>query len=146
MLSDASLLQIFLESELFYRGIRPAINVGLSVSRVGSAAQRKAMKQVAGTLKLELAQYREVAAFAQFGSDLDATTQQLLNRGARLTELLKQNQYVPMAFENQVWLECKVPGSRGVADTMHHSNGMGSSSPTPRLLQQLQECCLCNLF
>merc|ERR1712172_104870 len=82
--------QIFLESELFYQGIRPAINVGLSVSRVGSAAQRKAMKQVAGTLKLELAQYREVAAFAQFGSDLDAATQYLLNRGARLTELLKQ--------------------------------------------------------
>jgi proton translocating ATP synthase F1 alpha subunit len=94
--------QIFLESELFYRGIRPAINVGLSVSRVGSAAQRKAMKQVAGTLKLELAQYREVAAFAQFGSDLDAATQYLLNRGARLTELLKQNQYVPMPFQDQV--------------------------------------------
>ena len=94
--------QIFLESELFYRGIRPAINVGLSVSRVGSAAQRKAMKQVAGTLKLELAQYREVAAFAQFGSDLDAATQSLLNRGARLTELLKQNQYVPMSFQDQV--------------------------------------------
>ena len=93
--------QIFLESELFYRGIRPAINVGLSVSRVGSAAQRKAMKQVAGTLKLELAQYREVAAFAQFGSDLDAATQKLLNRGARLTELLKQKQFNPMPFEEQ---------------------------------------------
>merc|ERR1719159_1991834 len=88
--------QIFLESELFYRGIRPAINVGLSVSRVGSAAQRKAMKQVAGTLKLELAQYREVAAFAQFGSDLDASTQQQLLRGGILTELLKQKQFVPM--------------------------------------------------
>jgi len=79
---------------LFYKGIRPAINVGLSVSRVGSAAQIKAMKQVAGKLKLELAQYREVAAFAQFGSDLDAATQQLLNRGAQLTELLKQKQFV----------------------------------------------------
>ena len=81
--------QIFLETELFYKGIRPAINVGLSVSRVGSAAQITAMKQVAGRLKLELAQYREVAAFAQFGSDLDAATQQLLNRGAQLTQLLK---------------------------------------------------------
>lgn len=85
--------QIFLETELFFRGIRPAINVGLSVSRVGSAAQMKAMKQVAGSMKLELAMYREVAAFAQFGSDLDAATQQLLNRGVRLTELLKQGQY-----------------------------------------------------
>merc|ERR1719160_1364955 len=88
--------QIFLETELFYRGIRPAVNVGLSVSRVGSAAQIKAMKQVAGTLKLELAQYREVAAFAQFGSDLDASTQQQLLRGGILTELLKQKQFVPM--------------------------------------------------
>merc|ERR1711935_975534 len=94
--------QIFLETELFYKGIRPAINVGLSVSRVGSAAQIKSMKQVAGSMKLELAQYREVAAFAQFGSDLDAATQQLLNRGVRLTELLKQGQYVPMAIEEQV--------------------------------------------
>merc|ERR1711994_798570 len=94
--------QIFLETELFYKGIRPAINVGLSVSRVGSAAQQKAMKQVAGSMKLELAQYREVAAFAQFGSDLDAATQQLLNRGVRLTELLKQGQYVPMPTEAQV--------------------------------------------
>ncbi|XP_028647021.1 ATP synthase subunit alpha, mitochondrial [Erpetoichthys calabaricus] len=94
--------QIFLETELFYKGIRPAINVGLSVSRVGSAAQTRAMKQVAGTMKLELAQYREVAAFAQFGSDLDAATQQLLNRGVRLTELLKQGQYCPMAIEEQV--------------------------------------------
>eukprot|EP01134_Creolimax_fragrantissima_P008192 CFRG8192T1 len=88
--------QIFLESELFYRGVRPAINVGLSVSRVGSAAQPKAMKQVSGSMKLELAQYREVAAFAQFGSDLDASTQQQLRRGVRLTELLKQNQFSPM--------------------------------------------------
>ena len=94
--------QIFLETELFYQGIRPAINVGLSVSRVGSAAQIKAMKQVAGSIKLELAQYREMAAFAQFGSDLDASTQKLLNRGARLTELLKQNQYSPMTVEEQV--------------------------------------------
>nr|YP_665685.1 ATP synthase F1 subunit alpha [Mesostigma viride]AAL36724.1 ATP synthase F1 subunit alpha [Mesostigma viride] len=94
--------QIFLETELFYKGIRPAINVGLSVSRVGSAAQPKAMKQVCGSLKLELAQYREVAAFAQFGSDLDAATQYLLNRGARLTEVLKQAQYSPLAMEEQV--------------------------------------------
>ncbi len=94
--------QIFLETDLFYQGIRPAINVGLSVSRVGSAAQIKAMKQVAGTIKLELAQYREMAAFAQFGSDLDASTQRLLNRGARLTELLKQPQYQPLPVEQQV--------------------------------------------
>ncbi len=94
--------QIFLETELFYKGIRPAINVGLSVSRVGSAAQVKAMKQVAGTLKLELAQFREVAAFAQFGSDLDAATQYLLKRGARLTEILKQGQFQPMPTEDQV--------------------------------------------
>merc|ERR1711865_117153 len=94
--------QIFLETELFYKGIRPAINVGLSVSRVGSATQIKAMKMLAGSLKLELAQYREVAAFAQFGSDLDAATQQLLNRGARLTEVLKQAQFAPMTIERQV--------------------------------------------
>lgn len=94
--------QIFLEAELFYKGIRPAINVGLSVSRVGSAAQVKAMKQVAGSLKLYLAQYREVAAFAQFGSDLDASTKQTLNRGERLTQLLKQKQYAPLAAEEQV--------------------------------------------
>ena len=94
--------QIFLESELFYKGIRPAINVGLSVSRVGSAAQLKSMKQVAGSLKLFLAQYREVAAFAQFGSDLDAATKQTLNRGERLTELLKQKQYHPMAVSEMV--------------------------------------------
>ncbi|MDH3664849.1 MAG: F0F1 ATP synthase subunit alpha, partial [Alphaproteobacteria bacterium] len=93
--------QIFLETDLFYQGIRPAVNVGLSVSRVGSAAQIKAMKQVAGKIKLELAQYREMAAFAQFASDLDAATQRLLNRGARLTELLKQPQYQPMAVEMQ---------------------------------------------
>ena len=94
--------QIFLESELFYQGIRPAINVGISVSRVGSAAQTKAMKQVAGSIKLELAQYREMAAFAQFASDLDASTQRLLARGARLTELLKQGQFSPMPVEEQV--------------------------------------------
>lgn len=94
--------QIFLEAELFYKGVRPAINVGLSVSRVGSAAQLKAMKQVAGSLKLFLAQYREVAAFAQFGSDLDAATKQTLNRGERLTELLKQKQYQPMAVSEMV--------------------------------------------
>jgi F-type H+-transporting ATPase subunit alpha len=93
--------QIFLETGLFYQGVRPAINVGLSVSRVGGAAQTKAMKKVAGSIKLELAQYREMAAFAQFGSDLDASTQKLLNRGARLTELLKQAQFSPLAFEEQ---------------------------------------------
>ena len=94
--------QIFLETELFYQGIRPALNVGISVSRVGSAAQTKAMKAVAGSIKLELAQYRELAAFAQFGSDLDAATQKTLARGARLTELLKQPQYAPMVVEEQV--------------------------------------------
>merc|ERR1712136_236422 len=94
--------QIFLETELFYKGIRPAISVGLSVSRVGAAAQLKAMKQVAGTMKLELAQYREVAAFAQFGSRVGAATQALLRRGVRLTEHLKQGQYVPMAAADQV--------------------------------------------
>jgi F-type H+-transporting ATPase subunit alpha len=94
--------QIFLETGLFYKGIRPAINVGLSVSRVGSAAQIKAMKQVAGTIKMELAQYREMAAFAQFASDLDASTQRLLARGARLTELLKQGQFQPLPVEEQV--------------------------------------------
>ncbi|NQX94894.1 MAG: F0F1 ATP synthase subunit alpha [Erythrobacter sp.] len=93
--------QIFLETDLFYQGIRPAINVGLSVSRVGGSAQTKAMKKVSGSMKLDLAQYREMAAFAQFGSDLDAATQKLLNRGARLTELLKQKQFSPMPFEEQ---------------------------------------------
>ncbi|VEL15951.1 unnamed protein product [Protopolystoma xenopodis] len=108
--------QIFLETELFYKGIRPAINVGLSVSRVGSAAQTKGMKQVSGRMKLELAQYREVAAFAQFGSDLDAATQSLLNRGVRLTELLKQGQYVPMAIEDQIVVIYS--GVRGHLDKM----------------------------
>src|SRR5512146_2588386 len=98
--------QIFLETDLFYQGIRPAVNVGLSVSRVGSSAQTKAMKKVAGKIKGELAQYREMAAFAQFGSDLDATTQRLLNRGARLTELLKQPQFSPLKMEEQVCVIC----------------------------------------
>ncbi len=108
--------QIFLETELFYQGIRPAVNVGLSVSRVGSAAQTKAMKSVAGSIKLELAQYREMAAFAQFGSDLDAATQRLLNRGARLTELLKQAQYSPLTNAEQV---CVIfAGTQGYLDDM----------------------------
>ncbi|GAB7352696.1 hypothetical protein MBLNU459_g3055t1 [Dothideomycetes sp. NU459] len=115
--------QIFLEAELFYKGIRPAINVGLSVSRVGSAAQLKAMKQVAGSLKLFLAQYREVAAFAQFGSDLDAATKQTLNRGERLTELLKQKQYSPMAVNEMVPLIFA-----GV-------NGLLDSVPVDKILQ-----------
>jgi len=108
--------QIFLESELFYQGIRPAINVGISVSRVGSAAQIKAMKQVAGRIKLDLAQYREMAAFAQFGSDLDASTQRLLARGARLTQLLKQGQFQPMPIEEQV--VSIFTGVRGFLDTV----------------------------
>ena len=106
--------QIFLETELFFRGIRPAVNVGLSVSRVGSSAQIKAMKQVAGKIKLELAQYREMAAFAQFSSDLDASTQQLLARGARLTELLKQPQFAPYPVEEQVVVI--FAGTRGYLD------------------------------
>ena len=108
--------QIFLETDLFYQGIRPAINVGLSVSRVGSAAQTKAMKKVAGSIKLELAQYREMAAFAQFGSDLDAATQRLLARGARLTELLKQPQFQPMPVEEQV--ASIFAGTQGFLDTV----------------------------
>ncbi|MGL4291687.1 MAG: F0F1 ATP synthase subunit alpha [Phreatobacter sp.] len=108
--------QIFLETDLFFQGIRPAVNVGLSVSRVGSSAQTKAMKKVAGKIKGELAQYREMAAFAQFGSDLDATTQRLLNRGARLTELLKQNQYSPLKMEEQV---CVIwAGTNGYLDKL----------------------------
>jgi len=106
--------QIFLESDLFYQGIRPAVNVGLSVSRVGSSAQTKAMKQVAGKIKGELAQYREMAAFAQFGSDLDAATQKLLARGARLTELLKQPQFSPLKMEEQVAVI--FAGTRGYLD------------------------------
>ncbi len=112
--------QIFLETELFHKGIRPALNVGLSVSRVGSAAQVKAMKQVAGTLKLTLAQYREVAAFAQFGSDLDAATQFTLKRGERLTELLKQTQYTPLPFEVQVLVI--YAGTKGYLDQMDPKN------------------------
>jgi len=108
--------QIFLETTLFFQGIRPAINVGLSVSRVGSAAQTKAMKKVSGSIKLELAQYREMAAFAQFGSDLDASTQKLLNRGARLTELLKQAQFSPMPFEEQT--VSIFAGTNGYLDTV----------------------------
>jgi F-type H+/Na+-transporting ATPase subunit alpha len=108
--------QIFLETDLFYQGVRPAINVGLSVSRVGSAAQTKAMKKVAGSIKLELAQYREMAAFAQFGSDLDAATQRLLARGARLTELLKQGQFSPMPVEEQV--ASIYAGTNGFIDTV----------------------------
>ncbi|TPG13021.1 F0F1 ATP synthase subunit alpha [Sphingomonas oligophenolica] len=108
--------QIFLETDLFFAGIRPAINVGLSVSRVGSAAQTKAMKKVSGSIKLELAQYREMAAFAQFGSDLDASTQKLLNRGARLTELLKQSQFSPMPFEEQT--VSIFAGTNGYLDTV----------------------------
>jgi len=111
--------QIFLETELFNQGIRPAINVGLSVSRVGSAAQTKAMKKVAGSIKLELAQYREMAAFAQFGSDLDVTTQKLLNRGSKLTELLKQDQYSPMTVAQQVI--AVFSGVRGFLDKMELS-------------------------
>ncbi|MEQ1712569.1 MAG: F0F1 ATP synthase subunit alpha, partial [Hyphomicrobium sp.] len=108
--------QIFLETDLFYQGIRPAVNVGLSVSRVGSSAQTKAMKQVAGKIKGELAQYREMAAFAQFGSDLDAATQKLLARGARLTELLKQPQFSPLKMEEQV---CVIfAGTRGYLDAL----------------------------
>jgi F-type H+/Na+-transporting ATPase subunit alpha len=112
--------QIFLETELFYQGIRPAINVGLSVSRVGSAAQIKAMKQVAGRIKLELAQYREMAAFSQFASDLDAATQRLLARGSRLTELLKQPQFAPVPVEDQVM--AIFAGTRGYLDTIQVSD------------------------
>jgi len=108
--------QIFLETELFYQGTRPAINVGLSVSRVGSAAQIKAMKQVAGRIKLELAQYREMAAFSQFASDLDAATQRLLARGSRLTEVLKQPQFSPVPVEEQV--VAIFAGTRGYLDTI----------------------------
>jgi F-type H+-transporting ATPase subunit alpha len=108
--------QIFLETDLFYQGIRPAVNVGISVSRVGSAAQVKAMKQVAGRIKGELAQYREMAAFAQFGSDLDAVTQRLLARGARLTELLKQPQFSPLKVEEQVVVI--FAGTRGYLDPL----------------------------
>jgi F-type H+-transporting ATPase subunit alpha len=112
--------QIFLETDLFYQGIRPAVNVGISVSRVGSSAQVKAMKQIAGSIKLDLAQYREIAAFAQFGSDLDISTQRLLNRGARLTELLKQPQFTPMPVEEQV--VSLFAGMRGYLDKLTVAN------------------------
>lgn len=134
--------QIFLETELFYKGIRPAINVGLSVSRVGSAAQVKAMKQVCGSLKLELAQYREVAAFAQFGSDLDAATQYLLNRGARLTEVLKQAQFTPMTFQEQVVV--LYAATRGFLDKISISEIAGFEAKTletvsPELLNRINK-------
>jgi F-type H+/Na+-transporting ATPase subunit alpha len=137
--------QIFLETELFYRGIRPAINVGLSVSRVGSAAQIKAMKQVAGKIKLELAQYREMAAFAQFASDLDPATQRLLSRGARLTELLKQPQFKPMPVEEQV--VSIFAGTRGYLDKVELANVtrfeaslLGElKAKAPKILQTIRE-------
>ncbi|HUN49404.1 MAG TPA: F0F1 ATP synthase subunit alpha, partial [Stellaceae bacterium] len=137
--------QIFLETDLFYRGIRPAINVGLSVSRVGSAAQIKAMKQVAGRIKLELAQYREMAAFSQFASDLDPATQRLLARGARLTELLKQPQYTPMAVEDQV--VSIFAGTRGYLDKIevakigHYESSMLSElrAKQPQVLQSIRD-------
>jgi len=125
--------QIFLETDLFYQGIRPAVNVGLSVSRVGSAAQTKAMKKVAGRIKGELAQYREMAAFAQFGSDLDATTQRLLNRGARLTELLKQPQFSPLKMEEQasvIWA-----GVNGYLDKLEVARVRGFESGLLSLLR-----------
>lgn len=134
--------QIFLETELFHKGIRPALNVGLSVSRVGSAAQVKAMKQVAGTLKLTLAQYREVAAFAQFGSDLDAATQFTLKRGERLTELLKQDQFAPMPFENQVL--AIFAGTKGYLDRLEtnqieaYQSGLLSQADT-KLLGKIRD-------
>jgi len=137
--------QIFLETDLFYRGIRPAINVGLSVSRVGSAAQIKAMKQVAGKIKLELAQYREMAAFAQFASDLDASTQRLLARGARLTELLKQPQFTPMPVEEQV--VSIFAGTRGYLDkvaiadvTRYEAQMLGDlKARAPDVLQSIRD-------
>jgi len=137
--------QIFLETDLFYQGIRPAINVGLSVSRVGSAAQTKAMKKVAGSIKLELAQYREMAAFAQFGSDLDAATQRLLARGARLTELLKQPQFNPMPVEEQV--ASIFAGTQGflddvdTKDIVRYEAGMLSflRSEKPKILKAIRE-------
>jgi F-type H+-transporting ATPase subunit alpha len=137
--------QIFLETDLFYQGIRPAINVGLSVSRVGSAAQTKAMKKVAGSIKLELAQYREMAAFAQFGSDLDAATQRLLARGARLTELLKQPQFNPMPVDEQVAsIFAGTQGfldSVGVGDVVRYEAAMLSflRSEKPQILGKIRD-------
>ena len=111
--------QIFLETDLFYAGVRPAVNVGISVSRVGGSAQIRAMKQVAGSLRLDLAQYREMAAFAQFGSDLDPTTQRLLARGTRLVELLKQGQYQPLSVERQILII--YAGTNGFVDHLPES-------------------------
>ena len=137
--------QIFLETDLFHKGVRPAINVGLSVSRVGSAAQTKAMRQVAGKIKLELAQFREMAAFSQFSSDLDLATQKLLARGERLTELLKQPQYSPVSREEQVVsIFC---GTRGyldkipVADIQRYEQEMFTElrQRKPALLQTIKE-------
>ena len=125
--------QIFLETDLFYQGIRPAVNVGLSVSRVGSSAQTKAMKQVAGKIKGELAQYREMAAFAQFGSDLDAATQKMLARGARLTELLKQPQFSPLKMEEQVAVI--FAGTRGYLDALPVAVGAKFEQELLRLLR-----------
>ncbi len=137
--------QIFLETELFNQGVRPAVNVGLSVSRVGSAAQTKAMKKVAGSIKLELAQYREMAAFAQFGSDLDASTQKLLNRGSKLTELLKQNQYSPLTVEEQVVIIFS--GVKGFLDDLKTEKILSFqkrliekiNSDKPEILQSIKE-------
>jgi F-type H+-transporting ATPase subunit alpha len=137
--------QIFLETELFNQGIRPAVNVGLSVSRVGSAAQTKAMKKVAGSIKLELAQYREMAAFAQFGSDLDASTQRLLNRGSKLTELLKQKQYSPMSVAEQVIsVFCGVKGyldDIDLKDISEFENKILSkcNSENPEILEEIKK-------
>ena len=137
--------QIFLETDLFYKGIRPAINVGLSVSRVGSAAQIKAMKQVSGKVKLELAQYREMAAFSQFSSDLDAATQNLLARGERLTEMLKQAQYSPISLEDQIVVI--FAGVRGYLDKIK-TNDINRFvkemlftiiNEKPELIQEIQE-------
>ena len=129
--------QIFLETDLFYQGVRPAVNVGLSVSRVGSAAQIKAMKQVAGKIKGELAQYREMAAFAQFGSDLDAATQRLLNRGARLTELLKQDQFSPLKVEEQVVVI--YAGVNGYLDNIEVSDIQAYEEGLLRLIRESHE-------
>jgi len=111
--------QIYLESDLFYAGVRPAVNVGISVSRVGGSAQIRAMRQIAGSLRLDLAQYREMAAFAQFGSDLDATTQRLLSRGSRLVEILKQDQYQPFPVERQIL--SLYAGTNGYVDQLPES-------------------------
>ena len=136
--------QIFLETELFNQGIRPAVNVGLSVSRVGSAAQTKAMKKVAGSIKLELAQYREMAAFAQFGSDLDASTQKLLNRGSKLTELLKQKQYSPMTVAEQVLTI--FAGVRGYLDDIDLKNNRRFRKPTFGKIANLKNLRLLKVF